>query len=139
MRQINLYIHVISAITWIGGIIFLTLVGPALRSKDPTEGREFLRTMAIKFRDYSWIAVILLITTGVVNLYYWQWTFGPIMHAKLGLVLLMIIVKFLHDFVIGPKAAADYTPGSTSWKGAMLLGRTNLVLGLSVLYLALSL
>ena len=137
MRQIILYIHSLSAVTWIGGIIFLAVIGPFLRSQDPTQGRLFLRTLALRFRDLSWIAVILLVITGVINLFYWRWVFVPILHVKLLLVVLMILVKVLHDFVVGPKASAKPDPNTVWWKGAMFLGRLNLLLGLVVLYLAL--
>jgi uncharacterized membrane protein len=151
LQHLNLFLHLLAAITWIGGTIFLTFVGPKLRTLGFADANLYLRTMNRSFKVASWHAVVLLLVTGVGNLWFQRAfdDFGaylrarPAMHAKLAAVLLMIVLKFVHDFVTGPRAAAAAEAGtaperpSAAWKATMFLARANLVLGLLVVYLAI--
>ncbi len=151
LQILTLYLHLLSAVTWIGGTIFLTVVGPPLRKLDFAQSNLYLRTMNRSFKVASWHAVILLLVTGIGNLWF-QHAFDdftayvqarPAMLVKLLVVTLMVIVKYVHDFVTGPRAAAaaegqtNPSQPSPAWKATMFLARLNLVLALLVLYLAL--
>lgn len=103
-----------------------------------------LRAIGRRFRDISWIMIALLIATGMANLVFLGSleqlpalliVDGPF---KLKMIVfgVMIVTKFLHDFVVGPKAILT-NRGSLLWRGALFLGRLNLVLGLGLLYFAL--
>lgn len=145
-----LYLHLLAAVTWIGGIIFHTMMGDILRvgsigrmsipgeaghSRDPVNWK-----IARRFRNVSWIAVLVLVLSGLIQLAYRGWEMNALLHAKLTLVTLMILIKILHDFILGPKVGAySNTPQRSSlyWKTAFLLGRSNLILGLIVLFLAI--
>jgi putative copper export protein len=143
-RAFVLWLHIVAAATWIGGIIFFAAAGRRLRALARQEGSNAFRAAARAFRDLSWIAVAVLLVTGAANLHalgllqdfprmIWDraWLLW-----KLGLVAAMIVVKALHDFVIGPRGASN--PGSRAWfRAAMVAGWLNLVLGLAVFYLAL--
>ena len=86
MYQVAVFIHLASAIIWIGGSLFLALVLiPALRkfmpppgqpSPDETPGAaasdavptlppDLLGTVARRFRLISWVCIVLLVTTGL--------------------------------------------------------------------------
>lgn len=133
-----------AAATWVGGIIFFAMAGRRLRVLARGEGSNAFRVAARAFRDLSWIAVAVVLVTGAANLHalgflqdfprtIWghEW-----LRWKLGLVASMIVVKALHDFVIGRRAASN--PGSRAlFRAAMVAGWVNLVLGLAVFYLAL--
>lgn len=151
LRQLTLFLHLLAAVTWIGGNIFLAAVGPYLRALSPSQGSQLLRAMGLRFRDLSWIAVLVLIGTGVSNLAFLKafanlsafLTIHPALSWKLGLVALMIVIKILHDFVVGPRAVVattanpDHPKKPKIWWTALWLGRLNLLLGLLVLYLAI--
>ena len=49
MYQIVVFIHVISAITWLGGMLFLAMVMVPLARRDESVGFNVLRSAAEKF------------------------------------------------------------------------------------------
>jgi uncharacterized membrane protein len=146
LQQLILIFHWLGAVIWIGGNFFLALTGPAARTQSPPEGLQSMRLMGLRFRWISWIAVAILVLTGIGNLYYAGWLAHftqalqtvPFLEWKLSVVTLMIVVKVLHDFVVGPRAARN-PQNRRWWTAAMVLGRGNVVLGIVVLYLAMRL
>ncbi len=144
-----LFIHIFAAVVWVGGTFFLALVGPSVRRDGSGPAREFLREAGFRFRDASWVAVGLLVLTGVVILSRRGQlddlpaavARSPALGWKIGVVLAMIGVKAAHDFYVGPRAsaAANATTGSPTalpvWRLAMFLGKANLILGAAVLFL----
>jgi len=148
MNHIVLFLHILAAVTWIGGLIFLATIGPLMRSMSQEGGSKFLHQIGKRFKYTSWIAVVVLLTTGIENLRFLGAfsNFGAFMQAnpamlwKLILVIVMVIIKILHDFVIGPKAKELLKmPGgkdTSTWKASIYLGRANMILGIIVLYLA---
>ena len=70
MYQAAVVIHVISAITWLGGMLFLVMVMLPLARRDmasgqPGPGLEMLRDAANRFLPVAWASMILLAVTGV--------------------------------------------------------------------------
>jgi putative copper export protein len=143
-RALLLWLHLVAAATWVGGIIFFAVAGRKLRALGRLEGSNAFRAAARAFRDLSWVAVVVLLATGAAILHVlgllqdfpWLIWDHEWLRWKLLLVAAMIVVKALHDFVIGPRAATN--PGARAWfRAAMVAGWLNLVLGLAVLYAAL--
>lgn len=110
---ISVFIHVIGAAFWIGGMLFLPLIVlPGI--KNNPERAQILYTTGIKFRTYGWIAVSLLIISGIFNMYFrgvpLEWEFltenkyGKLLGLKLGFFFFMLIVGAIHDFYVGKKA-----------------------------------
>lgn len=107
---ISVLIHILAAVVWVGGQLFLTLVlVPALRNY-PSRGEIFTKTGRI-FRRVGWTALIILLITGT-----WQaWTRGlltpPVssLHIlaihKLALIFLIMLTTALHDWWLGPLSA----------------------------------
>lgn len=151
MQYITLFLHLLAAVTWIGGAIFLAMVDPLLRGLDPAANGPFIRAVARRFKVASWHSAALLVVTGLGNLYFAQAFdhFGeymrarPAMHWKLTLVILMIVVKYVQDFVTGPRAAKEMEalgPGKDLPRSARItatLSRVNLMFGIAVLYCAI--
>jgi copper resistance protein D len=113
-----LLIHVLAAIVWLGGMFFISLVlVPSLRKLEPPIKRtEILSATARRFSLVSWIAILVLLTTGVINSVNRGITihiissgelfsshFGVILTFKVFLVLVMILISAIHDFILGPK------------------------------------
>lgn len=111
-------VHVLSAIVWIGGMFFLSLVlFPALKKLEPGEKRtQAISLTANRFRKISWIAIVVLLITGILNVVnlgitwemimsaeFFSSQFGKILIIKVCLVLMMIILSASHDFVLGPR------------------------------------
>jgi len=123
-----LFLHLLSAVAWIGGNILFFAVAPRLRTTPPAM-RELGRT----FRVLSWIAFALLLTTGAYLVQRgWDWRGWPL-SLKLTLVGIALVLKVLHDFWIAPTAARRKGGFSTA---ALRIGRTNLILGIVILYLS---
>lgn len=155
---INVTVHVFAALFWLGGMFFLAVVGaPVLRSVEPPELRALLfRRLGEQFRTAGWIAIVVLLVTGTLNLYfrgmltldvlasadYWNSRYGRSLAWKLGAVTAMLIVQAIHDFSVGP-AAARLTPGTpealATRRRAALLARLSAVLGIIVVIAAVRL
>ncbi len=109
-----LWIHVLLAIFWVGGMLFLTVVlAPILRSEPgKSENYEFFKKVAQRFRNVVWVAILFLVSTGTLLLSNQvsfeipipQWP--NVILLKLVLVFVLIVVAGLHDLVIGPRAGA---------------------------------
>jgi uncharacterized membrane protein len=135
------WIHVLAAVTWIGGMLFiaLVLVPVTRRLEDPALRTRLVHEAGLRFRAVGWIALGLLVLTGLGNL----WLFpvflsSPRVHAKLGLVLVALVLAVLHDFVLGPRAGR---PGAdpalrvrASW-----VARVNVLVVLAIVALGLAL
>jgi len=109
---------VLSAIIWLGGMLFIAIVMvPTLRKFEPQEYRnKILSSSGLRFRTVSWIAISVLLATGVLNAFNRGVTlhtissgalflsnFGKILTLKVVLVLLMLVLSAIHDFFLGPK------------------------------------
>ncbi len=150
LYYLNVTIHVLAAMLWLGGMFFLGVVGaPVLRSIEPAPLRQRLfQELGSRFRRIGWLAIAVLVVTGVLNLYFhgwlhwdgvlrsgtfWRSSVGRALAAKLIAVALMISISAIHDFVHGPRAgrAAPGSPAAIAMrKRAALLARANALLGI---------
>lgn len=135
------WIHVVSAITWIGGMLFIALVlVPVTRAieDDALRGR-LIRNAGARFRTVAWVALGLLVVTGLVNL--WAYPFlltSPRFLWKLGLVVWVLMLSALHDFVLGPRAGAPDADRDARAR-ASWVARLNAAVALVIVLLGLSL
>ena len=160
MYYLSLFIHITSAIFWIGGMLFTAAVlVPASRHELLKNKKgEFFTLVGQKFSRISWFLFIILITTGITNLltrgysidqllttYFWMEVFGGYLLLKLLVFGMVLIISGIHDFYAGPKAAElmDKQPNHPQTKRmrkiSSWLGRLNLLLGLTILYYAIRL
>ena len=159
LYYVNITIHVLAAMLWLGGMFFLGVVGaPALRAVEPPALRQRLfQELGVRFRSVGWIAITILVLTGLVNLHFrgwlhwngvlasaafWQTTIGTALAIKLLSVTVMIAVSAVHDFVLGPLAGRVQagTPQSIAFRRrAAWLARVNAILGVVVVVAAVRL
>jgi len=118
---LNVTLHVLAALVWFGGMLFLALVGaPVLRAVEPATLRaELFRRLGERFRAIGWICVGVLIVTGTLNLHlrgllepavlrapgFWTSPYGRVLAWKLAAVAVMLALSWVHDFVHGPAAS----------------------------------
>jgi uncharacterized membrane protein len=127
-----LFLHLLSAIIWVGGNILFFAVAPRLR-KDPEGGLAALRVLGRTFRVLSWIAMAILLTTGAYCLGQgWDYRAWPL-SLKLVIVGVVLLLKVLHDFWIAPAAASKR---GGFFHAALWIGRTNVFLGIVIVYLS---
>lgn len=157
---VSVWLHVVAAITWIGGMLFLAMViVPMLRRPEMREkGSELLHLLATRFRPVAWGAIAVLLVTGVLNVLYrgyrlehfmtgdvFSGRWGGMLAMKLMLVGTIVTMSVLHDFVIGPRALRLAREGVTGprrerlRRAASWMGRVTLLLALLVVVLAMRL
>lgn len=147
---LSVWLHILAAMVWIGGMFFLVLVVvPWLRRGDRAGAALFLRETGERFRNVGWTCFGILLVTGSFNLWArgvrffdfvspeWQASpFGRTVLLKLGTFALVLIVSALHDFFVGPRAtvAISRDPQSAEARSlrrrASLFGRANVLLAL---------
>lgn len=135
------WVHVLSAITWVGGMLFIALVlVPTVRALEDERIRtRLMQESGYRFRTIGWIALALLVVTGLLNLWYQPLLLrAPRFHWKLGLVVLALILSALHDWVLGPRAGRPGADPSVRVR-ASWVARANAVVALAVVLLGLSL
>ena len=135
------WIHVLAAMVWIGGMLFVALVlVPAVRRlDDPALRSRLVHAMGVRFRAVGWVALTVMIVTGLLNL----WVrpdilYSPRFHWKAGLVVLALALAALHDFVLGPRAGSPAAHPAArvcaSW-----VARMNVVVAVVIVLLGLAL
>jgi copper resistance protein D len=123
----NVTVHVLASFLWLGGMFFLAVVGgPVLRKVEPAALRARLFSeLGRQFRTVGWIAIAVLIATGLVNLQIigllrWERLSDPACGRRRtatrspgswAAVTVMVSASAFHDFVHGP-AASRLVPGS---------------------------
>lgn len=159
LYYVNVTIHVLAAMLWLGGMLFIGLVGaPVLRALDPPDlRRKLFHQLGVRFRLAGWITILILLATGVGNLYFkgwlrwdgvlgslafWQTSPGRTLAIKLIAVTAMLIVSALHDFWLGPRAGRGRLDSkeAVAWRrSAALLARANALIGVVVVAVAVRL
>jgi uncharacterized membrane protein len=153
LHVISVYVHIVAAMVWIGGMAFLALVVvPLIRSGALGElGPRLIRVAGTRFRSVAYVCLALVLLTGVVNLAmrgvtfelamqasFWQTGFGHLVALKLLGMSGVIALSAVHDFRIGPEAArlmaeeGDAAHTERLRRQASWIGRANMLLGLGM-------
>ncbi len=160
MYHLSVYVHLLSAVVWVGGMLFLALVAvPVLRGLPDRPRAELVARMGERFRPVAWTCIALLVLTGVVNLAYrgvtwesvvtgqlWESPFGRVLAWKLGFVAAAVLLSALHDFYLGPASTRLLRQGNPDGRQALRLrrqaawvGRASALFALVILALAVML
>jgi uncharacterized membrane protein len=111
MMVLLVWLHLLAAVSWIGGTIFLTVVLVPVLKREPFVSQKALlfRTIGRRFRAVVWGAIAVLLFTGPLLLHQrglpiadplgWPMVLG----VKLGLVAIILILTLTHDLIIGPR------------------------------------
>jgi len=152
MMVFLVWLHVLAAVSWIGGTIFLSAVLVPVLRREPFASQRgvLIRTTALRFRSIVWSAIAILLLTGpmllhqrgisVMNPSEWP----TILSVKLGLVAVLLLVTMAHDLIIGPRVGRILqlpVESRTSSDHAMVvwspwIARSSLLLTLAVLLAA---
>ncbi len=152
MTLFLMWFHLMAAVAWIGGMLFLSVVlVPVLKSEPFASQKALLfRTTARRFRAVVWVSIVVLLFTGPLLLHQRgisitdpsEWP--KVLATKLGLVASLLLVTLIHDFIIGPRvgrAARIPIESRTGFDQALVLwspwlARFSLILALGVLLAA---
>lgn len=148
------WLHLLVAVVWVGGMVFLVLtLVPALK-ETPFAGQRgpLFRAVAYRFRMLVWISIVVLLLTGPLLLGQRAEALQPsswplAIQVKLLLVSLLIGLTALHDFWLGPFVGRlmRLSPGARQPAEDLLMrvapwvARLGLVLALAVLLAAVAL
>jgi uncharacterized membrane protein len=111
MMVLLVWLHMLAAVSWIGGTIFLSVVLMPVLKREPfvSQRAMFFRTIARRFRVVIWGAIVILLLTGpplihqrgipIMNPSGWP----MILSVKLGLVGILLLLTLTHDLIIGPR------------------------------------
>ena len=158
-QTLNLWLHLISLVLWIGGIgFFLFVFGPAAHSLPPGAGVQVLDKGRRSLQTLSWIAISLLLITGVFNLIFrgmaTGFHLGPGYYSILAIKLFLFLTMFFHHslqvFKYAPRIASLTAQTSqdiqswpepllSQWKKWFMLLKINATLGPIALLLGLAL
>lgn len=155
LYKISVVLHVLAAIVWIGGVLFMGAVAiPAAKQLSPKESSLIIGAVGFRFRPIGWTCLALLVLTGSYMTWSWGATWGNLFDLsffqkgaqyralgyKLIAVTLMIGVSAYHDWYLGPRSAsaisADSAEAATMRKLAGRLGRATGILVLVIAILA---
>ena len=147
LNALSVWIHVLAAAVWLGGAAFLAFVAvPVLRrhARDPALYLELLEAVVLRFRAVAWIALALLVGTGLLQIAshgvvaIFSGRIGVVLGVKIALVALVLALSAFHDFAIGPRALAAMREDPDGAEAARLraragrLGRVAFLLGIVI-------
>ncbi|MFM8551524.1 MAG: hypothetical protein ACKOCD_04300 [Nitrospiraceae bacterium] len=149
------WIHLLAAIIWIGGMLFLSLTLVPVLQQDAfvSQRRPFFKAVALRFRRLVWICILLLLITGPLLLdriggaLLSPATWPPIVYAKLTLVSLLLLLTAVYDLILGPAVGRLHTVSEEARtdrdrllvQSARWVPRVSLLLALALLYTAAAL
>ena len=117
MTVLLVWLHLLAAISWIGGTIFLSVVLVPVLKREPFASQKALlfRTIAMRFRAVVWGAIAVLLFTGPLLLHQRGIPIADpsgwpmVLVVKLGLVAILLLLTLTHDLIIGPRVGQDPT------------------------------
>jgi copper resistance protein D len=154
--QLSVTVHLLAAMVWLGGMLFLAMVGaPLIRTLDPPSLRQKLfHQIGLRFRNVGWAAIGILTVTGVTNLWargmlpylleagFWTTEFGRALVWKLAAVATMVTISGVHDFIEGPRASRMDPRSEQAMahrRRSAMLARVNALAGILLVFFAVRL
>ena len=155
MGTFLVWVHLLAAIAWVGGMAFLSLVLVPVLKQEPFAAQRglLIKTAAGRFRAVVWGAIAVLLLTGpvlmqqrgiaITDLSAWP----PVLALKLGLVTVLLFSTLTHDLILGPlvgrlmqlpeEKRTGLDQALVRW--SPWVARLSLLLALAVLFAAVSL
>ena len=114
---ITLWLHVIAAVTWVGGNLILAMViVPHFRQNLPPVQRiQLLTQIGKRFEPIVWGCIGILFFTGIVNIFSAvdltsstaiSDAFMRTLLIKIGLFFVLVILTAMHSMIFAPRLAA---------------------------------
>ncbi len=119
LYDLAVVVHVLSATIWVGGVVFMGAVAvPMARKMSTVDRQEVTKRLGFAFRPVGWIALALLVLTGIYMSHAWGASFQNVLNLefftaphlrllgfKILAVSIMMLVSGIHDWFIGPRSA----------------------------------
>ena len=150
-EAVNPWLHILAATIWVGPQIFLFVAAvPAVRTIEDAQARaRVMRILTTRFGYLAWGAMIVLVITGIGNLYEIapvdvdkinDINYGAIFIVKVALVVATIVLTAVHSFVIGPRmlrmqeSVTDETEIAAMRRLSIAISAVNALLALGILF-----
>lgn len=136
----SVWIHVMAAMTWIGGmLLFVLAVMPWMRTLEESSRERYLRDFGRRFGRVMWTSFAVLAVTGTTILWLRGVTLTTLIDPRwrstpFGHLVLVKITLFLAAALIGVVHSRQIAPRQARW-----LGRLSLVLGVAIVAIAVRL
>jgi putative copper export protein len=109
-------IHLIAAGIWFGGSTALVFVGvPAIRTLEGEPRGRAMKELGLRWRPVGYGALLVAALTGVaLAAREWQHTasFQIVLAVKVVTFCALLVVSYLHNFVLGPRLQTEIREGS---------------------------
>jgi uncharacterized membrane protein len=95
------WVHLIAAVTAVGGMAFMLIIlMPSLRVLNEEQRAQLVKAVSGRFRWVSWGAIILLIASGIFNIRVRAWeapwgTYWSVLTLKVSLALVVFVISLL--------------------------------------------
>ena len=133
------FLHLVSAVLWMGGIIFILFVAiPASKEAMGTEAGKIMGAVSRRFSPLANYSILLLIVTGIslTLLRYGIYASTPF-YLKTALAVTMIAVHFYRGLILAPKIARSEPQDKAPLQKLSLdMVKLNFALGLAILFFA---
>jgi putative copper export protein len=109
-------VHLLAAAVWFGGSTALVFVGvPAVRTLDGEPRGRAMKALGLRWRPLGYGALIVAALTGVA-LASRDWSdadtaFKGVLAVKAVAFVCLLVVSWLHNFVLGPRLQAEIREG----------------------------
>ena len=115
MTAVLVTVHLLAAGIWFGGSTALVFVGvPAIRILDGEPRGRAMKALGLRWRPLGYGALLVAAITGVA-LASREWehrtAFEIVFWTKVAFFLCLLVVSYLHNFVLGPRLQAEIREG----------------------------
>jgi uncharacterized membrane protein len=115
VEGILVVVHLLAATVWVGGSTALVFVGvPAIRTLDGEPRGRAMKELGLRWRPLGYGALLVAALTGVaLAARDWEDTapFQIVLWVKVALAICLVVVSYLHNFVLGPRLQAEIKDG----------------------------
>ena len=115
MIAVLVAVHLLAAAVWVGGSTALIFVGvPAIRTLEGEPRGRAMKELGLRWRPLGYGALGVAALTGLV-LAAREWrhetAFQVVFWTKVALFVCLVVVSYLHNFVLGPRLQAEIREG----------------------------
>jgi uncharacterized membrane protein len=115
VEGILVVVHLLAATVWVGGSTALVFVGvPAIRTLEGEPRGRALKELGVRWRPLGYGALLVAALTGAaLAARDWEDTasFQIVLWVKVALAVCLVVVSYLHNFVLGPRLQAEVKDG----------------------------
>ena len=115
MQAVLVAVHLLAAAFWVGGSTALIFVGvPAVRTLEGESRGRAMKELGLRWRPLGYGSLLVAGLTGIaLAARDWESTtaFETILAVKAAVFVCLLVVSYLHNFVLGPRLQAEIRDG----------------------------